>query len=116
MGVHVETGDDCIAVKGGSNWVVERVVASGTGLTIGSEGHAHNITFRDIVMDRTFGAFMSKPTPQMCCMRTSLSKKHYSFQSGSALHGRSCQGGAHCSSHFFRRHWQTWRANWQTIT
>lgn len=51
--VRVENGDDCIAVKGGSNWVVERVYASGTGMTIGSEGHANNITFRDIVMDRT---------------------------------------------------------------
>lgn len=50
---HIQNSDDCVAVKGGSNWVVERIFASGAGMTIGSEGHAHNITFRDIVMEQS---------------------------------------------------------------
>ena len=49
----IQTSDDCVAVKGGSNWLVERIVATGAGLTIGSGGSAKNITFRDIVMPRT---------------------------------------------------------------
>ena len=49
----IQTSDDCIAVKGGKNWVVERIVASGAGLTIGMAGSASNITFRNINMSRS---------------------------------------------------------------
>ena len=60
--------DDCVCVKDNpsrkrsncsENWLVERVRASGLGLTIGSIGGdvptmcVRNITFRDSVMDRT---------------------------------------------------------------
>ena len=48
--------DDCVAVKdGSSNMVIERLHASGLGLTIGSigESEVNNITFRDIVMHNT---------------------------------------------------------------
>ena len=66
--------DDCVCVKdlnGGKravrseNWLVERVHASGLGLTVGSIGcstppmHVRNITFRDSTMDNTFkGLYM----------------------------------------------------------
>jgi hypothetical protein len=66
--------DDCVCVKDlnngkraqrSENWLVERVHASGLGLTIGSIGCStppmtvRNITFRDSVMDNTFkGLYM----------------------------------------------------------
>ncbi|EFA86185.1 hypothetical protein PPL_00747 [Heterostelium album PN500] len=54
--------DDCIAVKDGSeNMLIERVNASGVGLTIGSIGGSdvRNITFRDCYMHKTFkGIYM----------------------------------------------------------
>jgi len=48
--------DDCIAVKGGTNMLFERIEASGVGLTIGSIGASivRNITFRDCVMHKTY--------------------------------------------------------------
>ncbi len=48
--------DDCFDVKDGtSNVVIERVNASGLGLTIGSiSSHVNNITFRDSRMDKTY--------------------------------------------------------------
>ncbi|KAF2075304.1 hypothetical protein CYY_003381 [Polysphondylium violaceum] len=49
--------DDCIAVKdGSSNMLIERVSASGVGLTIGSIGGSdvRNITFRDCYMHKTY--------------------------------------------------------------
>ena len=48
--------DDCIAMKGGTNMLFERIHASGVGLTIGSlgKGHSSNITFRDSVMHHTY--------------------------------------------------------------
>eukprot|EP01062_Namystynia_karyoxenos_P010445 TRINITY_DN136_c0_g1_i4.p1 TRINITY_DN136_c0_g1~~TRINITY_DN136_c0_g1_i4.p1 ORF type:complete len:328 (+),score=130.76 TRINITY_DN136_c0_g1_i4:410-1393(+) len=48
--------DDCVAVKDGSeNMVIERINASGLGLTIGSIGGStvKNITFRDCYMHKT---------------------------------------------------------------
>lgn len=48
--------DDCVAVKdGSSNMVIERLHASGLGLTIGSIGNSNvnNITFRHITMKNT---------------------------------------------------------------
>lgn len=48
--------DDCFDVKDGtSNVVIERVNASGLGLTIGSiSSHVNNITFRDSIMEKTY--------------------------------------------------------------
>jgi hypothetical protein len=54
--------DDCVAVKDGSeNMLIERVNASGVGLTIGSIGgsNVRNITFRDCYMHNTLkGIYM----------------------------------------------------------
>ena len=54
--------DDCVSVKDGSqNMLIERIHASGLGLTVGSIGHSHNrnITFRDIYMHKTYkGIYM----------------------------------------------------------
>lgn len=53
--------DDCIACKGGTNMLFERIIASGLGLTIGSlgSGTTRNITFRDCSMRNTFkGIYM----------------------------------------------------------
>eukprot|EP00438_Fugacium_kawagutii_P025917 Skav228600 [mRNA] locus=scaffold5678:41972:43682:+ [translate_table: standard] len=55
--------DDCFTVKGtSSNMLFENIEASGLGLTIGSEGGndvVTNITFRNVLMDRTFkGVYM----------------------------------------------------------
>jgi len=54
--------DDCVAVKDGStNMLIERVTASGVGLTIGSIGGStvRNITFRDCHMPDTYkGIYM----------------------------------------------------------
>jgi hypothetical protein len=49
--------DDCVAVKDGTkNVLVERVTASGVGLTIGSIGNSDvaNITFRDCFMPDSY--------------------------------------------------------------
>lgn len=60
--VTVWNQDDCVAVKDNSqNMLIERVNASGLGMTIGSIGGSlvRNITFRDIVMPHTFkGIYM----------------------------------------------------------
>jgi len=54
--------DDCVAVKDDSqNMLIERVNASGLGMTIGSIGKStvRNVTFRDIVMPHTYkGIYM----------------------------------------------------------
>jgi len=54
--------DDCVAVKdGSSNMLIERINASGVGLTIGSIGSStvKNITFRDCHMHNTYkGIYM----------------------------------------------------------
>ena len=56
----IHVGDDCIAVKGGSNWLVENIEASGMGMSIGSVGDAENIIFRNIVMKNTIRAIYIK--------------------------------------------------------
>ena len=56
----IHVGDDCVAVKGGSNWLVETVVASGLGMSIGLHGSAENITFQHIHMDETIRAIYVK--------------------------------------------------------
>lgn len=60
--VTVWNQDDCVAVKDGSqDMLIERVNASGLGLTIGSIGGStvRNITFRDCVMPHTYkGIYM----------------------------------------------------------
>ncbi|EGG14552.1 hypothetical protein DFA_12328 [Cavenderia fasciculata] len=55
--------DDCIAIKDGSeNMLIERVNASGLGLTIGSIGGStvRNITFRDCYMYKTYKGIYAK--------------------------------------------------------
>ncbi|GAM22132.1 hypothetical protein SAMD00019534_053070 [Acytostelium subglobosum LB1] len=55
--------DDCVAVKDGSeNMLIERVNASGLGLTIGSIGGSdvRNITFRDCYMHKTYKGVYAK--------------------------------------------------------
>jgi hypothetical protein len=55
--VEVWNQDDCVAVKDRSeDMLIERVTASGVGLTIGSIGNSavRNITFRDCVMHNTY--------------------------------------------------------------
>lgn len=59
--VSVWNQDDCVAVKDGSqNMLIERVTASGLGMTIGSiASTVRNITFRDVVMPHTYkGIYM----------------------------------------------------------
>lgn len=56
----IHVGDDCVAVKGGSHWLVERVDASGLGMSLGAHGVATNITFRDIWMEKTVRAIYIK--------------------------------------------------------
>ena len=77
--VTVWNDDDCVCVKGldgsgkraqcSENWLVERVEASGVGLTIGSIGPSeqhtcvNNITFRDAYMYNTFKGIYMKSRP-----------------------------------------------------
>jgi hypothetical protein len=42
--------DDCVDNKGGKNWLVENIVASGAGMTLGMAGSAKNVTVRNVVM------------------------------------------------------------------
>lgn len=61
--VKVWNQDDCIAVKDDSeNMLIERVEASGLGLTIGSIGGStvRNITFRDAYMHHTYKGIYAK--------------------------------------------------------
>lgn len=57
---NIHVGDDCVAVKGGSNWLVERINATGLGMSLGAHGVATNITFRDIWMGKTVRAIYIK--------------------------------------------------------
>ena len=57
---NIHVGDDCVAVKGGNNWLVENMNVSGLGLSIGKHGHANNITFRNIYMKDTVRAIYVK--------------------------------------------------------
>ena len=77
---NVWNDDDCIAVKANGprdqqsqcseNMLFERINASGIGLTIGSVGGGgdcvRNITFRDIVMPRTWKGIYVKARPTDC--------------------------------------------------
>jgi polygalacturonase len=57
---HIHVGDDCIAVKDGSDWIVEDITASGMGMSIGSVGFAENIVFRNIFFTNTIRAIFVK--------------------------------------------------------
>jgi len=56
----IDVGDDIVAVKGGKDWLVERITGSGMGLTIGSEGRSANVTFRDCWLPFTMRAIYVK--------------------------------------------------------
>ncbi|KAK3277435.1 hypothetical protein CYMTET_14556 [Cymbomonas tetramitiformis] len=76
---HIMVSDDCVANKGGKNWMVENLVASGAGLTVGSEGKADNVTFRNIVMDRTIRGIYIKTTASNVLYENILIKEGLMF-------------------------------------
>ena len=61
----VDVEDDCIGMKGGKDWLVERMSVSGAGLSIGTlawgRGAGPNVTFRNIRMFQTLRAIYVKP-------------------------------------------------------
>ena len=62
--LYVDAGDDCVANKGGDDWLVENVRTKNCiAMTLGSEGNdAKNVTFRNIVMERPMHALYVKNT------------------------------------------------------
>jgi len=75
----IHVGDDCIAVKNGNNWLVENIIASGLGMSIGSVGIGSNIVFRNIVMTDTIRGIFVKTNTKNVAFENFIIKKSLIF-------------------------------------
>jgi len=75
----IHVGDDCIAVKNGENWLVENIVASGLGMSIGSVGTGVNIVFRNIEMTNTIRGVFVKTNTENVIFENFIIKKALIF-------------------------------------